>query len=160
MDLRHGAAALEGMSPTLSDLLALCREVGVDVRDARLPSGWLGAYDDARRRILLAHGLTPVEERCVLAHEIGHAMRMHVGSSDADERAAEGFAARLLIDPAALRAASAWARDDVELADALDVTVDIVRAYRALAGAALSARGSARARPRAARARTRRRRGP
>jgi Zn-dependent peptidase ImmA (M78 family) len=132
MDLRHGAAALEGTSPTLSDLLDLCREAGVEVRTARLPGDWLGAYDDPRRRILLAHGLTPVEQRCVLAHELGHALRMHVGTSAAAERAAERFAARVLIDPDALRSACSWAHDDAELAEALDVTVDIVRAYRAL----------------------------
>lgn len=135
MDLRRGAAALEGTSPTLSDLLGLCREAELDVLVAGLPPGWLGAYDDERQRILLAPGLTPVEQRCVLAHELGHALRMHVGSSAADERAAERFAARLLIDPAALREACTWARDDVELAEELGVTVDVVRAYRALRGA-------------------------
>lgn len=134
MDLRRGAAALEGTSPTLSDLLGLCGEVGVEVCTVRLPDGWLGAYDDPRRRILLAMGLTPVEQRCVLAHELGHALRMHVGSSAAAERAAERFAARVLIDPAALRAACAWTRDDAELADELGVTIDIVRAYRELSG--------------------------
>lgn len=139
MDLRRGAASLEGTSPTLSDLLDLCGDAGVEVGTARLPSGWLGAYDDRRRRILLARGLTPVEQRSVLAHELGHALRMHVGGSAADERAAERFAARILIDPAALRAASAWVRDDVELADELGVTVDIVRAYLALPSRGASA---------------------
>lgn len=135
MDLQRGAAALEGTSPTLSDLLDLCLQAELEVLDSRLPPGWLGAYDHARRRILLSPGLTPVEQRSVLAHELGHALRMHVGSSPADERAAERFAARLLIDPAQLRAACAWARDDVELADELGVTVDVVRCYRALPGA-------------------------
>lgn len=134
MDLRRGAASLEGTSPTLNDLLGLCVQAGVEVRTSALPQGWLGAYDDPRRRILLARGLTPVEQRCVLAHELGHALRMHVGTSAAAERAAERFAARVLIDPAALRAACAWARDDVELAEELDVTVDVLRAYRALPG--------------------------
>ncbi|MGM1028761.1 MAG: ImmA/IrrE family metallo-endopeptidase [Actinomycetota bacterium] len=132
MDLRHGAAALEGTSPTLSDLLELCRDLRLEVLDAAMPAGWLGAYDDRAARILLAPGLTPVEQRCVLAHELGHALGMHVGSSAADERAAERFAARVLIDPAALRTACSWARDDDELAEELGVTVDIIRAYRSL----------------------------
>lgn len=132
MDLRRGAAALEGTSPTLSDLLDLCLQVELEVLESSLPPGWLGAYDDPRRRILLAPGLTPVEQRCVLAHELGHALRMHVGASAADERAAERFAARVLIDPVALRAACTWAHDDDELAEELGVTVDVVRAYRAL----------------------------
>lgn len=136
MDLQRGAAALEGTSPTLSDLLDLCRQAQLEVLERGLPAGWLGAYDHPRGRILLARGLTPVEQRCVVAHELGHALRMHEGSSDADERAAERFAARVLIDPAALRSACAWARDDDELADELGVTVDVVRAYRALPASA------------------------
>lgn len=163
MDLRRGVAALAGTSPTLTDLLGLCREAGLEMRVAPLPPDWLGAYDDARRRILLARGLTPVEQRCVLAHELGHALHGHAGGSAADERTAERFAARVLIDPAALRAACAWARDDAELADELGVTVDVVRTYRQLPGTTtgwVSARGSAPARRRAARARPRRRRAP
>ncbi|MCH1884189.1 ImmA/IrrE family metallo-endopeptidase [Agrococcus sp. ARC_14] len=132
MDLRHGAASLEGTSPTLSELVALCSQLRVDVRSAPLPSGWLGAYDHTAARILLLPGLTPVEQRSVLAHELGHALRMDTGDSAAAERAAERFAALLLIDPAALKAAVAWARDETELAEELGVTVDIVRSYLAL----------------------------
>jgi len=130
MDLQHGAASLEGTSPTLNELVGLCQQAGVEVHVAQLPYDCLGAYDHSRRRVLLARGLTPVEQRSVLAHELGHALFAHVGTSAIDERAAERFAARVLIDPAALRAACAWARGDDELADELGVTVDIVRAYR------------------------------
>ena len=130
MDLQRGAAALEGTSPTLSDLVRLCAQVDVEVHIARLPTDRLGAYDHRRRRILLARGLTPVEQRSVLAHELGHALFMHVDESAAAERAAERFAARVLIDPDALATACAWTHDDGELADELGVTVDIVRTYR------------------------------
>ncbi|QUW17638.1 ImmA/IrrE family metallo-endopeptidase [Agrococcus sp. Marseille-Q4369] len=130
MDLQRGAASLEGTSPTLSDLERLCGQLHLEVHTAALPQGFLGAFDHERQRILLARGLTPVEQRSVLAHELGHALLMHVGSSSADERAAERFAARVLIDPGALAAACRWARDDVELADELGVTVDIVQSYR------------------------------
>lgn len=130
MDLRRGAASLEGTSPTLSELVRLCAQAGLEVHVAALPVGCLGAYEHERERILLARGLTPVEQRCVLAHELGHALLSHVGSSAADERAAERFAARLLIDPRALAEACRWARDDAELADELGVTIDIVRHYR------------------------------
>jgi Zn-dependent peptidase ImmA (M78 family) len=130
MDLRRGAASLEGTSPTLTELVRLCGELHLEVHVATLPQGSLGAYDHERQRILLARGLTPVEQRSVLAHELGHALLMHVGSSGAEERAAERFAARVLIDPDALAAACRWARDDVELADELGVTVDIVLSYR------------------------------
>ncbi|WP_347754504.1 ImmA/IrrE family metallo-endopeptidase [Agrococcus sp. ProA11] len=131
MDLQHGAAALEGTSPTLNELVLLCDQLGVAVRIAPLPTGWLGAYDHTAARIMLAPGLTPVEQRSVLAHELGHALRMDSGESAPAERAAERFAALLLVDPAALRSASAWARDEDELAEELGVTVDIVRSYLA-----------------------------
>lgn len=131
MDLRHGAAALEGTSPTLSELVLLCGQLSVDVRIAPLPAGWLGAYDHAGAQILLADGLTPVEQRSVLAHELGHALRMDCGESEPAERAAERFAALLLVNPAALLAAGAWARNEDELAEELGVTVDIVRNYLA-----------------------------
>lgn len=129
MDLRRGAASLEGTSPTLSELVALCDQLRVEVRLAHLPPGFLGAYDHAASRILLLRGLTPIEQRSVLAHELGHALHMDIGDSDAAERAAERFAALLLVDPAALTAARAWVRDETELADELGVTVDIVRSY-------------------------------
>ncbi|WP_405216164.1 ImmA/IrrE family metallo-endopeptidase [Agrococcus sp. Ld7] len=131
MDVRHGAAALEGSSPTLSELVRLCGQLCVDVRITPLPAGWLGAYDHAGSQIELAPGLTPVEQRSVLAHELGHALRMDSGESAAAERAAERFAALLLVDPAAVRRAGAWVRDEDELAEELGVTVDIVRSYLA-----------------------------
>lgn len=140
MDLRHGAASLEGTSPTLSELALLCQQLGVSVEAVRLPEGWLGAYDDEQQRILLARGLTPVEQRSVLAHELGHAMFRHGDDAAAGERAAERFAARVLIDPRALAAACTWARDDAEIAEELGVTADIVRSYRQLVvGAQLAA---------------------
>lgn len=131
MDLRHGAASLEGTSPTLNELVALCGQLGVKVRIATLPSGWLGAYDHSTASILLIPGLTPIEQRCVVAHELGHALRMDIGCSAASERAAERFAALVLVDPAALETAGVWARDENELADELGVTVDIVHSYLA-----------------------------
>lgn len=132
MDLRLGVASLDGSSPTLTELLRLCRQLQVDVTCAPLPADWLGAYDHPRRRILLARGLTPIEQRSVLAHELGHAVFMHAGTSAAGERAAERFAARVLIDPQQLAAACTWAHDDQELAEELGVTVDVLRAYREL----------------------------
>lgn len=139
MDSRHGAAPRGGISPTLSELLLRCSAVGLDVRAAALPEGWLGAYDHRHRRVLLAHGLTPVEQRCVLAHELGHAVLAHDGPCPVQERAAERFAARLLIDPLVLREACRWARNDVELAEELDVTVDVIESYRELIGSVRSA---------------------
>lgn len=131
MDLQRGMAALAGTSPTQSDLLDLAAQAGVEVILRPMPNGLLGAYDHDGRRILIDHRLTPIETRSVLAHELGHALLDHRGPSRADERAAERFAATLLINPVALERASRWARCDAELADELGITVDIVECYRA-----------------------------
>ncbi|GAA2171390.1 hypothetical protein GCM10009846_05050 [Agrococcus versicolor] len=102
---------------------------------AALEPGLLGLYDARAHRIWLAEGLTPVERRCVLAHELGHARHRHRSGTPANERVADAFAARLLVDPAALEAASRWSHDPAEIADELDLTEDVVRAYLTLVAA-------------------------
>lgn len=102
------------------------------IRTAPLERGLLGLYDARRHTIVLDAGLTPVERRCVLAHELGHAHHRHRSGSPANERVADAFAARLLVDPVALREASRWTHDPAELADELDLTEDVVLAYLTL----------------------------
>jgi hypothetical protein len=131
------AAPLAATRATPTDLDAIARGLGVRVAVADLGPGLLGLYDARSHRIWLAPGLTPVERRCVLAHELGHAHHRHRSGSPANERVADAFAARLLVDPAALEAASRWSHDPAEIADELDLTEDVVRAYLTLvAGAA------------------------
>lgn len=102
------------------------------VGTAALEPGILGLYDARCHVIVLAAGLTPVERRCVLAHELGHAHHRHRAGSAANERVADAYAARLLVDPSALREASRWSHEPAELADELDLTEDVVRAYLTL----------------------------
>lgn len=103
--------------------------MGVTVTRSELEPNLLGTYDAAQRCITLLRGLTPVEERCVLAHELGHAHFGHIASTPAAERAAERFAARLLVDPARLRDVARWCSDPRELADELDVTEEVLASY-------------------------------
>lgn len=110
--------------------------LGVRVATAPLDPGFLGLYDADRHAISLTLGLTPVERRCVLAHELGHAIHRHRTGSPSNERVANAFAARLLVDPEALRDATLWTHEPWELAEELDLTEDVVRDYLTLVACA------------------------
>lgn len=61
-----------------------------------------GRYYPATGRIQLRAGLTPIEERCVLAHELGHHHYGHYCSSPRAELLADRWAAARLVDPTEL----------------------------------------------------------
>ncbi|RRJ85947.1 hypothetical protein EG850_11210 [Gulosibacter macacae] len=61
-----------------------------------------GRYYPGSDRILIRTGLTPIEERSVLTHELGHRHYGHYCSSPRAELLADRWAARRLIDPAEL----------------------------------------------------------
>lgn len=81
----------------------LAHELGVTITYHH--AGPKGLYTHAARTISLRHNLKPVAKRCTLAHELGHAYYGHEPTShpwlDARiERAADQFAAELLISQA------------------------------------------------------------
>jgi Zn-dependent peptidase ImmA (M78 family) len=122
---------------TVDDLIALATANDVTVETIRLPDDYLGVYLPDQKRIYLDSRLTPVEERCVLAHELGHVFFGHPaigpytpGSAMRDERQADRYAARLLIDDDDYARLEAFSDDRYALAEALDVTVDIIDVYR------------------------------
>lgn len=53
-----------------------CIQLGIRVRTLWLRDTW-GAWAPQHRTIVLAEGLTPVQRRCVLAHEVEHAIADH-----------------------------------------------------------------------------------
>ncbi|GAA3661980.1 ImmA/IrrE family metallo-endopeptidase [Microbacterium marinilacus] len=123
----------------MDDLTRLAAESGLEVSTAHLPGDLLGAYLPEQRRILLDARLTPVERRCVLAHELGHAHygHRHVGApgalsaaTAAQERQADLYAARLLISADAYERAERLGSGAEFLADELEVTADLIDAYR------------------------------
>jgi Zn-dependent peptidase ImmA (M78 family) len=89
-----------------------------------------GYYSHSRKVIVIRLGLTPVERDCVFAHELGHAFYGDECSRGANERRAERYAAELLITPEAYAAAEMIDASVEGLAEALDVSADLVRAYR------------------------------
>ncbi|MFD2757066.1 ImmA/IrrE family metallo-endopeptidase [Gulosibacter faecalis] len=56
-----------------------------------------GRWYRDRRLITLRHGLTPIQERCTLAHELGHAFHQHSHSDEHTELQADRWAAGQLI---------------------------------------------------------------
>ncbi len=98
---------------------------------ADLPAGEHGRWYAGERVILLAKGLTYAERRTALGHELGHAHfgdtctgNAHVNSRQ--ERAADIYAANMLIDIDDLISALRWSSDPWEIADDLQVTPRLV----------------------------------
>jgi predicted transcriptional regulator len=116
----------------LKQLVARAAEMGVSVHIAHLPPPYRGFYEHEAHRIVLDFTLTPNEQASVLAHELGHAHHGHACEGNADaERLADTYAAMLMIDPDDFAAAERISSDRHFLADELNVTTELIDAYRA-----------------------------
>ena len=112
-------------------LLTHAAELGVRVHVAHLPHPYRGYYDPDQRAIVYDFNLTPIERRCVLAHELGHAYYDHREfGDDASEKAADAYAASLLIDPAEYARLERICADPTTLAEELQVTEDLLRTFQ------------------------------
>lgn len=100
--------------------------------DERLLDGADARYFHTVQRILMDRRLgLQVERRCVLAHELGHAVRGDLPcheerADDRQEAAVEQWAARQLITLDALADALRWSDNPTEVAEELWVTVDLL----------------------------------
>lgn len=114
------------------------RALGVRVELVDLPGDRDGEYRHVERLIRLQRGMPRRLHRSVLAHECAHAVHGDEPSCDAvmsarQERRADEWAARLLIDVEAYAAAETLHAGHLEaMAVELDVTVDLVHAFRGL----------------------------
>lgn len=117
-----------------------CEELGIHVERLWLRDTW-GAWLPQHHAIVIAHGLSGVQERCVLAHEVEHARAADViGCGQGpfaersatqrkmnlagvrQERAADLRAARRLIPISDLAPLAQWSADPSEIAAELRVT--------------------------------------
>lgn len=115
-----------------------CAELGISVERMWLRDTW-GAWVPQYQAIVLAEGLSPIQERCVLAHELEHALAQDAigcGSGpyaerhEADqsllaikqERRADREACRKLIAISDLGEVARWADDMGSAAEELGVT--------------------------------------
>lgn len=111
-------------------------ELGIRIIDACLPAGTLALWDEATRTILASPGLLHRQRRCVLAHELAHAVNgdTHVPidtiAALKRERKADQIAASWLLTPDAVATALAVSPDSLSAAAAeLEVTDRILEAW-------------------------------
>ncbi|RYQ36071.1 ImmA/IrrE family metallo-endopeptidase [Bifidobacterium pseudolongum] len=101
--------------------------------DYPLPGDYEGLYAPAKDLILLDVRLSPVQRRCVLAHEISHAKHRDLGCrcDRWTERRADMEASALLIDPLEYAfAESVYGQNVHGIAVELGVMPWVVGAYR------------------------------
>lgn len=71
----------------------LAGELGVTILDEWPEGDSWGQYDHATKTIYLRPDLGPIQRRSTLAHELGHAVLEHVGTTVTQERLANEYAA-------------------------------------------------------------------
>ncbi|WP_225976710.1 MULTISPECIES: ImmA/IrrE family metallo-endopeptidase [Corynebacterium] len=121
---------------TIDELYELADRLGVTITTHdRGPKGW---YEHHTQKISLRYDLRAANLRCTLAHELGHAIRGDeaTGIEHFDqraERAADQFAARLLISPAEYAAAEAlYGPHEGAIARELGVTTHLLAVWRGI----------------------------
>lgn len=117
-------------------VLELANRLGYVVFFCALPGDLLACTVHDMMRIFVDSRLTPAEQLAHLAHEVGHVHHGHpcdrhprTAEARANERQADRFTARLLIDPARYAALEAINPDQHHLADELGVPVEYVAVY-------------------------------
>lgn len=114
----------------MRELIAHAASLGVSVHVAHIDGPQRGFYDSARKIAVYDFELTPIEQRCVLAHELGHVYYGHQCHGNAVfEADADYYAACLLIDPGAYADAERIDPSPEGIAEALDVEPRLVRAF-------------------------------
>ena len=111
-------------------------QLGIRIIEACPPAGTLALWDETTKTILASPGLLHRQRRCVIAHELAHAVNgdTHALLDDVAarkrERRADLTAAGWLLDPVAVRTALAVSPDSLSAAAAdLDVTPRILSAW-------------------------------
>ena len=105
---------------------AVLEELGIVIVRAWLRDTW-GAWSPEHGRVVVASGLSQVQERCVLAHELEHVYARDadcggLGERIRQERSADREAARKLIAISDLAEVAQWAPDMHTAAAELRVT--------------------------------------
>lgn len=103
---------------------------GISVHAARLEPGVLGEWYEDEREIYFDLRLSPTEQVCVIAHELGHAHHGHACEDDqrAEDQADE-HAARLLVDPAEYARVERLGLNQHDIAEELGVTVEVLNVF-------------------------------
>lgn len=118
---------------SIADLERLAEEMNVTL--CSHTGGEKGRWHSRWRAISIRKGLGPVNHLCTLAHELGHAVLGHDSTAtgwlyDLQERDADRWAARILINPHAYTAAEQRHPSAHAIAFELGVTVHVVDVWR------------------------------
>jgi len=110
---------------------AVLAELGIPVLSVWLRDTW-GAWSPVHRKVVIAAGLSPVQQRCVLAHEVEHILADDGAcgfglTDDRREHRADVEAARKLIAISDLAALAQEDMGDQQAAAALGVTDRMLR---------------------------------
>ncbi|MDK8693620.1 ImmA/IrrE family metallo-endopeptidase [Corynebacterium sp. MSK158] len=125
------------MTISAVELHLLAESMGVQLQ--RHTGGRPGWYDHHRRIISTRRGQSISQYRSVLAHELGHAAHgdAPTGNGHFDqrqERRADEYAARLLINPTDFESAAVWHHGHLPaIADELEVTQHILKTWQSMA---------------------------
>lgn len=105
--------------------------MGIPLLREWLRDTW-GVWSPRHGAVVVAEGLSVVQERCVLAHEIEHILARDAGCagriSIAAERHADRLASRKLIALSDYCRVRQWAQDMYQMAEELQVTPWMLRA--------------------------------
>ncbi|WKX70067.1 ImmA/IrrE family metallo-endopeptidase [Streptomyces sp. XD-27] len=106
-------------------------QLGIHIKHTWLRDTW-GAWCPSLRTIVIASGLSAVQERCILAHELEHVLADDAGCAEGPlairlERAADRAAARKLVAISDLAEVAKWAPDVHTAAAKLRVTERMLR---------------------------------
>lgn len=127
----RSAIPCDAASPGIAELESEAVRLGVHVTWQELPCGICGVYDWRRDRIVLHDGLTPVQARCTLCHELEHVRHGDRSCTGKGEARARRRTALRLVSPVDYAAAEqvydgcAW-----RIACELGVTMQVVEDYR------------------------------
>lgn len=117
------------LATVLTNLDEVAAELGVTVRSAAVPGTRWGIYDHRYRLITLRPDLGPIQYRCTLAHELGHAHYGHVSSRPKQERQANLWASRQLLTLEMVAACTTEATEAIEVAHRLEVLPWVVQSF-------------------------------
>lgn len=110
-------------------------ELGVTVSSAILPDGLAGVYDDETGMILIDRRMTYRQKRCALAHELVHWQHGDTSCNPTQRCRTEARTRRetamRLVNPVAYASAEGLYEGDVyQMADELEVTLQVLADYR------------------------------
>lgn len=119
------------MPVQFATLEAEAMRFGVRVTWQELPCGICGVYDWQRDRIVLHDGLTPVQARCTLCHELEHVRHGDRSCTGKGEARARRRTALRLVSPVDYAAAEqVYDANTWLMAVELGVTVQVLDDYR------------------------------